>query len=445
MDGQIYDEAMAPLQQEQTEAMQRPSSSDSDCARIGAWTSDERDHRTDGENEIDIKQLITASPQARPNRACLSLECNGDCPDCTPTVLSYDESGLRRQDAKPKQQLSSPPTLPSPPRNQLPQQQQRRQQPSPRPQPQPRQHQRRNSHLRQSDFYVPRISSPLRHAQVSSPQRHQPPSPQVVPRLPSPRPDSAEVSPLTPPPRSPLRDETMSPVSFTMPFGRPDPEPVANQITAYDTEDPAIDKALREAEEQNGAPLLPWDVETIKASMERRPRPRLVPAKPAPFVYWHKDHNANRAASESSTTALAILLKTLSGMPQEAQQKMGIVGISSVRHKRPQPSPPATITTFDESARSACKHVTYDSLSQRANMYEEDGPGVYTTSWPESSYYFERRASITEQLPASVQMHSTVRSGVRGNNGNGQSRPPAQQPYVQQSAERHQARHQHQW
>ncbi|CAK7223293.1 hypothetical protein SCUCBS95973_005128 [Sporothrix curviconia] len=212
------------------------------------------------------------------------------------------------------------------------------------------------------------------------------------------------LSPMDPPPRSPLRDGTTSPKSITMPFSCPSPDPFTttapspstSRTTAYEAGDRAVAKALREAEKENGEPLLPWDVETIKASMERRPtskrRPQPKPGQPKvktmPFVAWHKDPDANRAASESSTTALAFLLKTLSSMPRDAQQSMGIVGIGSVGQKRPQPSPPASVTTLDTMAPTS---------AQRAAIYEDNGFTDYTTSWPEGSYYFGNLDPVPEQ------------------------------------------------
>ncbi|CAK7265313.1 hypothetical protein SEPCBS57363_001518 [Sporothrix epigloea] len=158
-----------------------------------------------------------------------------------------------------------------------------------------------------------------------------------------------------------------------------------NHVTIHGSDDPAIIKALREAEEDFGEPLLPWDVEVIKASMERRPKARQQPPsttrqwkeKQMHFVAWHKDTEANRAASESPTTALAVLLKTLSGMPEDAQQSVGLVGIGSVCHRRPMLCPPATISnSFDETAFAP---------AQRAAIYEDDGFGRCTMSWTKNS------------------------------------------------------------
>ncbi|CAK7263202.1 hypothetical protein SEPCBS119000_000370 [Sporothrix epigloea] len=114
-------------------------------------------------------------------------------------------------------------------------------------------------------------------------------------------------------------------------------------MTLRPRHDPAIIQALREAEEEYGEPLLPWDKEVIVASMERRPhakqRPPSTPLqkeeRQIPLIAWHLDPEANRAASESSTTALNVLLMTLSGMPNEALQSVGIVGVGAVASRRP--------------------------------------------------------------------------------------------------------------
>ncbi|CAK7232261.1 hypothetical protein SBRCBS47491_008208 [Sporothrix bragantina] len=449
IDGQTYDDPLAASQRQQAEE-QRPSSSDSTNRRIGPWTANETGHHTDGENEIDLHQYVSVVYQPRPQRACLSLDCNGDCRECTPIMLSYRVP----EQQKPKEKETQ---------KQQQQQQQRRQQPVVRPPPPPQQQhpvtrppqqrksRRQSSQARQPKLWVPHISSPLRQAHPSSPYETLPPSPEIQ-RPSSPRPNSENispmsVSPLDPPSQSPLRDETMSPVSFIMPFSSSDPKHVTetassntSHTTAYETDDPAITKALCEAEKENGEPLLPWDVETIKASMERRPKAKRRVQQPQqpqqpinkpkvktmPFVAWHKDPDANRAASESSTTALAFLLKTLSSMPQDAQQSIGIVGIGSVGQKHPQPSPPATATLFDA--------IEFPS-AQRAAIYEDDGFGDYTDSWPEGSYYFGNMDPVPEQ-PRHI-----IRQTLSKTSRYDQLSRPSQ---AQQSVESRKARHPHQ-
>ncbi|CAK7246304.1 MAG: hypothetical protein STHCBS139747_007931 [Sporothrix thermara] len=423
MDGQTYDQELSLLKLGQMEKpkVSRPPSSGSECGRIGPWTDKETGHHTDSENKIDVRQYVSLSHQSRPRRACFSLDCNGNCRDCKPMVLSFRAPEQKsREKVLQQPQQSQQPQQPQQPQ---PQQQQRRAESvsrSPPPQQQ-RLTQQRNSQTRQPQLWVPRFSSPLRQAHPPSPYEPAPPSPEVK-RPSSPHPSSEDVSPMSlsplePPPRSPLRDGATSPKPVIMPFSSPSPDPFATTTTithlskscpvAPETDfDTAVAKAIRKAEKENGGPLLPWDVEAIKASMEgrlkakRRKQPQSQPqskqrgqpkVKTMPFVAWHKDPEANRAASESSTTALAFLLKTLSGMPADAQQTMGIVGIGSVGQRRfPHPTSPATATTkFGTPAGEP------PASAQRAAIYEDDGLDDYTTSWPEGAYYFGN----VEQVP----------------------------------------------
>ncbi|KIH88517.1 hypothetical protein SPBR_07549 [Sporothrix brasiliensis 5110] len=249
--------------------------------------------------------------------------------------------------------------------------------------PQQSQHKRKNNLPRHPELWVPRISSPLRQAQLSSPYQAHNPEPQ---NLPSPRPNSADVSPLTPPPQSPARDKALSPERKTL-FAVPD---TGSQPSIYGTQDPAIVEALLVAEEEKGEPLLEWESETIKASRGSKARTSKVHRRSV-FCRWERDPCANRAASESSSTALAFLLKSMTGMPSKEQKQMGIVSIGSVSQKCLQPSEAvAAVTTVP-----TVPAIDYEARAQQALLYENDGSsndgsscGDYTTIWPESSYYF---------------------------------------------------------
>ncbi|KAL1903119.1 hypothetical protein Sste5346_000403 [Sporothrix stenoceras] len=300
--------------------------------------------------------------------------------------------------------------------------------PSQRPVPPPQQrpqHQRKNSQAQQPKLWVPRVSSPLRQAQLSSPYQTQAPQQQQQP--PSPRPNSADVSPLTPPPQSPTRDNDLMP-ERRLPFDEPD---VILRPTAYGAQDPGTIKALRAAEKQNGEPLLEWEVETIKASREKRFRTPQVPGdcSGSKFVRWEKDPRANRAASESSSTALAFLLKSMKSMPSKEQKNMGIVSIGSV-------SQPCLLPC---SVTPSTLAADYEAEAHRAVIFEDNRSssgssilGDYITSWPESSYYFSSNPETIDEKRELSQPTSTHHSSRRSSE---EINSLKRQPYVSKTVE----------
>lgn len=381
---QALDKHTAPLRSRQKQDKpQRPTSSDSTRARIGPWTSEETGHRTDVENNIDLRQYIALNYQPRVSCVCARLGCKGECRDFTRMVPSYciperrlTEEPRKQQTCKQSAACSSPPQQHHSTRHSL----------------QQRRTSKQSSHAQQPHFWEPLISTPLRQVNSSSP--HVPYLPGIGLQQPSEAHPNlkikAALKPSLKPSPSHLHVSDTSPKSISMPFSSSRRDSVStaassstNHVSFYTTDDPEIAKALRDAEEDFGEPLLPWDVEVIKASMERRPKTRQRPPSTAQqrkekqIVAWHKDTEANRAASESPTTALAVLLKTLSSMPRAAQQSVGLVGIGSVGHRRPTPCKPATISnSFDEIAFAP---------AQRAAIYEDDGFGHCTISWARNS------------------------------------------------------------
>lgn len=447
MDGQTYDDAVGHLQKE----LQRPSSSDSGRGRIGPWTDEEDADRRDND-EVDIQKYVYIRFQPVPMSGCISPDCNSLCRHYNPTVQNHGVPEQRQQERKqnPPPRPPPPPLLHrtppppqqqslSPPRQSLPRQPQLQQQ---------AQHQRKNSQAWHPKLWVPQISSPLRQAHVSSP--HQAQDPQQQQPL-SPRPNSADVSPLTPPPRSPLRDAGASPEKGEV-FNGPEAVP---RPTAYNTRDPAIAEALCDAEKQNGEPLLEWEIETIKASKEGRTRTPKIKG-PHVFVRWEKDPRANRAASESSSTALAFLLKSMSGMPSQEQTKLGIVSIGSVSQKRPQPSPAAPTTPAASlvNVTSAGRQAYYEAQARQAVVYEDGGSSSggskgsngsnsddYTTSWPESSYYFSNNSETLDEKPRRSQPTPSSRSNRSSRSSSEESSSLNRQPRVPKAAEVRQVRH----
>lgn len=362
MDGQTYDEAMAPLQGEQ----HRPSSSASVRGRMGSWTHEERGNHTD-ENEVDVRRYVSVGYQPLPKRACLSPQCNGLCRHCTPMVLNYSTPEQRGNEENLQRQRQS-----------------------------------KSNRVWRPGFSTPRVSSPLRQSHPSSP-----------------RPNSADVSPLTPPPQSPLRDDTVSPerlVSFTGPNAAKSSSSAADKA-----DDPAIAAAIMAAEEQNGEPLLEWDVEAIKASLEGRMKTAGRPKR------WDKDPRANRAAAESSSTALAFLIQIMSRTSLSEQKKLGIVSIGSVGQRYSQPVKAAA------SIVEVTSGPGYNIQPEQAIVCDDDGSGDYGTSWPEVNYYFGNIETIDEQ-PRGHQQTTTSSSSEKSS--------LKRRSHVRESAEVRYARHQ---
>ncbi|OAA54295.1 k-cl co-transporter [Niveomyces insectorum RCEF 264] len=195
-----------------------------------------------------------------------------------------------------------------------------------------------------------------------------------------------------------------------------------NSDDINEDDDHHLVRFVKDVEKEIGEPLMPWDVEVIKAGFEATLRDKAARRKfkewlaaeyPSRYssyfptrsdhsslpsfrsfaarkatTCWAKDPSANKAAAEAETPTLARLIQTLDSMPARHKIAEGVVGIGSVSC---QPCPTTTTASAASSPSSTAAVVGHNTLTatlpqaQQGARHAVDNDGTYSRS-SHSSY-----------------------------------------------------------